>query len=333
MICTNQLTKYASILFIISVLILSVFQCNHQPNTANRKNTPKTAKMIIINSHETAVTVASKLYENDVIQNPKTFLFWARIFGYDRKIKSGRYHFVNNSNVFDILKTLNRGGEGKALVTIPEGYKIKEIAKLLASEGICSEKEFLKACKNVTLLHSLNIDYPIGEGYLFPDSYDFVIPSEPKDIIERMVKRFWQVFNDIQSSKAKSKKQIDTILVIASLVEKEAKLDNERPIIASVFYNRLKYNMPLQSCATVEYILPIHKEQLSVEDTKIQSPYNTYLHRGLPPTPICNPGRASLVAAMNPAQTKYLYFAVENNQSHYFSKNFTEHQNFLRRKK
>ena len=90
--------------------------------------------------------------------------------------------------------------------------------------------------------------------------------------------------------------------------------------------------MPLQSCATVEYVLPNHKEQLSIEDTKINSPYNTYIHRGLPPTPICNPGRASLVAAMNPAQTKYLYFAVENNRSHYFSKSFTEHQNFLKSK-
>jgi UPF0755 protein len=145
-----------------------------------------------------------------------------------------------------------------------------------------------------------------------------------------MVKRFWQIYNEIV--KSKNQKSIDTIVTIASLVEKEAKLENERPIIASVFYNRLRYKMLLQSCATVEYVLSNHKEQLSIEDTKIQSPYNTYLHRGLPPTPICNPGRASLVAATQPVQTKYLYFAVDNNSSHHFSKSFTEHQNFLRNK-
>jgi UPF0755 protein len=115
-------------------------------------------------------------------------------------------------------------------------------------------------------------------------------------------------------------------------VEKEAKIDDERSIIASVFYNRLKYRMPLQSCATVQYILPIHKEVLSVEDTKIESPYNTYLHPGLPPTPICSPGKASLIAAIKPTQTKYLYFALDKNGSHYFSKNFSEHQEFLRKK-
>jgi UPF0755 protein len=121
-------------------------------------------------------------------------------------------------------------------------------------------------------------------------------------------------------------------VTIASIIEKEAKLANERPIIASVFYNRMKYNMSLQSCATIEYILPNHKEQLSIEDTKISSPYNTYLHQGLPPTPICNPGKASLLAAINPAKTKYLYFAIDNGDAHHFSKSFAEHQQFLRSK-
>jgi UPF0755 protein len=315
---------------ILIILLVSVFfsiRCGNQVQT----NTEK--KVIIINHSETAVTVATKLKENGIIHNTKTFLFWTRVLGYDKKIKSGRYHFSKDANIFNIIKNLNHGGEDKVLVTIPEGYRIKEIAKVLSSEGVCSEKEFLKACADATLLHSLNIDNSVAEGFLFPDSYDFSIPSEAKEIVERMVKRFWQVFEEIQNSKTKSQKYIDSIVTIASIIEKEAKLANERPIIASVFYNRMKYNMPLQSCATVEYILPNHKEQLSVEDTKTPSPYNTYLHRGLPPTPICNPGKASLLAAINPAKTRYLYFAVDNGDAHHFSKSFAEHQQFLRDKK
>lgn len=287
---------------------------------------------IIIHQQETASDVAIKLFDNGIIRSTKPFLFWARILGYDKKIKAGRYNFQANSDVFTVLKTLSQGGVSKALITIPEGYTIKEIAKLLENEGVCSKQDFIKACSDITLLNSLNINSKSAEGYLFPDSYDFAISANPREIIERMAKRFWQVLEESQNSKVKSQKYIDTIVTIASLIEKEAKLDSERPIIASVFYNRLKYKMPLQSCATVQYILPNHKEQLNIEDTKINSPYNTYLYPGLPPTPICNPGQASLIAAIYPAQTKYLYFAVDTNGSHYFSKSFSEHQAFLRSK-
>lgn len=322
------------ITYTLFAIIISIFSCSTIPN-----NNGKSVK-IIIYQHETASDIAIKLHDNSVINNTKPFLFWARILGYDKKIKAGRYNFQSGSNLFSVLKTLSQGGINKILVTIPEGYNIKEIAKLLESEGICSAKLFIKACSDITLLTSLNIFNTNAEGYLFPDSYDFSISANPSEIIERMVKRFWQIYSEIQESKvtqsvilsrAKNLKSIDTIVSIASLVEKEAKLDNERLIIASVFYNRLKYKMPLQSCATVEYVLNNHKEQLSIEDTKIASPYNTYLHRGLPSTPICSPGRASLIAALNPAKTKYLYFAVDTNNSHHFSKSFTEHQIFLRK--
>lgn len=319
--------RFKLIFLIILISVFSFLRCGNQIKT-NTEN-----KVVIINHNETAVSVALKLKDSGIIHDTKTFIFWTRIFGYDKRIKSGRYHFSSEANIFNIIKTLNRGGEDKVLITIPEGYRIKEIAKVLSSEGICSEKEFIKACADVTLLRSLNIDNPIAEGYLFPDSYDFPIPSEAKEIVERMIQRFWQVYNESQKSKNESQKYIDLIVTIASIIEKEAKLANERPIIASVFYNRLKNNMLLQSCATVEYILPNHKEQLSVEDTKTPSPYNTYLHRGLPPTPICSPGKASLLAAINPAKTKYLYFAINNGDAHHFSKSFAEHQQFLRDKK
>jgi len=314
-------------IFTFLILIILFLSCSNKDKATTEK------RMIVVNSNETCAKVAEQLKENGIIHNTKTFLFWASMLGYDRKIKSGRYYFSQNSDIFAVLKTLNQGGEGKALITIPEGFTMKEIARLLAKEGVCKEKDFIKSCADTELLNSLQINKRVLEGHLFPDSYDFMIPSDPKAIIERMVKRFWQVYTEVQGSKFKSPKYIDTILIIASLVEKEAKLDSERPVIASVFYNRLKINMPLQSCATVQYVLPNHKEQLSIEDTKIVSPYNTYLNSGLPPTPICNPGKASIQAAIKPAQTKYLYFAVDKNNGHHFSRTFSEHQQFLRNKK
>lgn len=312
-------------LIVLSVILWQVACTTQTNNSESRK--------IIVYPQETAYQVAVQLRENGIINDTKTFLFWARVLGYDKKIKSGRYKFYPNSNIFDVLKALSRGGENKTLITIPEGYTIKQIGQVLENEGICSQKSFIDGCKDKTLLSSLNIKNANAEGYLFPDSYDFTVGLEPGIVIERMVKRFWQVWEEIQNSKGKSQKYLDTILIIASLVEKEAKLDTERAVIASVFYNRLKLKMPLQSCATIQYILPEHKEVLSVEDTKIDSPYNTYLYPGLPPTPICNPGKAALIATIKPSQTRYLYFAVAQNGSHYFSQTFSEHQNYLRNKK
>ncbi|MCX8015285.1 MAG: endolytic transglycosylase MltG, partial [candidate division WOR-3 bacterium] len=254
------------------------------------------------------------------------------VLRYDRQIKAGRYRLATNQSTLRILKELCRGQESKLLVTIPEGYNIKDIANLLASEGICSEQAFLDACHNKELLNSLNINNSTVEGYLYPDSYDFMFGSDPKEIIQRMVKRFWQILSELKIAKIENTAYIDSIVIMASIIEKEAKIDSERPIIASVFYNRLRLKMPLQSCATVQYILPNHKEQLSLEDIQINSPYNTYLHIGLPPSAICNPGKASILAAANPAKTQYRYFAVDKNGRHHFSKTFYEHQQFVKNK-
>ncbi|MCX7784781.1 MAG: endolytic transglycosylase MltG [candidate division WOR-3 bacterium] len=312
------------LVFAFIIISATVVLCDAR----TKKQLNENKKKIIIYPGESAKSVATKLLENGIIRDQETFLFWAKILGCDKKIKSGRYYFNANTRALKVLRTLTTGGENKTLVVIPEGYTIKDIARILHNEGICSENDFIKECHNKTFLLTLNIKAGSAEGYLFPDSYDFIIPSDPKDIIRTMVNRFWQVYQEIHDHKP-----LDTVLIIASLVEKEAKLDSERPLIASVFYNRLKNKMPLQSCATVQYVLPVHKEQLSVEDTKINSPYNTYLHQGLPPTPICNPGKASLIAAIRPANTKYLYFAVNSNGKHFFSKTFSEHQKFLRSRK
>ncbi|MCS7258251.1 MAG: endolytic transglycosylase MltG [candidate division WOR-3 bacterium] len=293
--------------------------------------TPQSPRTITIYPHEKATTVAQKLFDAGIIRNPNVFIIWARILGYDKKIKPGRYKFTPNEKLLKLLKTLSIGGEQKIFITIPEGYTIKQIGELLDKEGICSKDEFYKACHNQDLINSLNIKAQSLEGYLFPDSYDFLFNSSPEEIIKRMVKRFFEIISKI--SDIKNPYWLDSIVRIASLVEKEAKLDEERPIIASVFYNRLRRKMPLQSCATIQYILEHPKNVLTLEDTKLPSPYNTYLNLGLPPTAICNPGQASLQAAIFPQKTNYLYFAVSKDGRHYFSKTFAEHEKFLRTKR
>lgn len=311
----------------IFLLVIFAIGCNQPLNKNNQSS-----QVIIIYPNENLASIAQKLATNKIISDPKIFLFWAKVLKYDRKIKAGRYRFLTNQRTLKVLKELSRGQESKLLITIPEGYNIKDIAKLLAQQGICAEQSFLNACHDKKLLDSLNINNSTVEGYLYPDTYDFMFGAEPKEIICRMVKRFWQIFTELSINRIENKKYIDSIVTLASIIEKEAKIDSERPIIASVFYNRLKAKMPLQSCATVQYILPHRKENLSIEDTKIDSPYNTYIYLGLPPSPICNPGKASILAAIKPAKTQYRFFAVDENGHHRFSKTFSEHQQFVKAK-
>ncbi|MEO0072888.1 MAG: endolytic transglycosylase MltG [candidate division WOR-3 bacterium] len=292
---------------------------------------PTATKTITIYPKETCSSVARKLTDAGVISNPNVFIIWSRILGYDKKIKPGRYRFSSNERILRVLKALSAGGEHRVFVTIPEGYTIKQIAELLEKEGICASEKFYEACHNRALISSLNIKAQSLEGYLFPDSYDFLFNSEPAEIINRMVKRFFEVIRKITIPK--NPYWLDSVVRIASLVEKEAKVLEERPLIASVFYNRLQRRMPLQSCATIQYILLYPKDVLTIEDTKIPSPYNTYLNPGLPPTAICNPGEASLRAAIFPKKTDYLYFAVDKDGRHHFSRTFAEHERFLRTKR
>jgi UPF0755 protein len=214
------------------------------------------------------------------------------------------------------------------MVTIPEGYTMSEVAEVLAERGVCPADSFLSACMDTGLLRQSGVKAATAEGYLFPETYEFLTGSEPADVVRRMLRQFFSVLSDLRDSSRltpHSSLSPSQVVILASIVEREARIPEEFSRIAGVFANRLRRGLPLQSCATVGYLLPERKGRLSVEDTKFESPYNTYLHLGLPPGPICNPGRRALAAALNPERHDYFFFVARGDGSHIFSHTFSEH--------
>ncbi len=271
---------------------------------------------IMIKPGMRAKDVAKLLTEKEVIPNPYLFRIAIRIYGKEKDIKAGKYILQKNMPLVDIINKLVKGKGVLEVVTVPEGLTSSQIAEIFYKKGIIRDKKkFLEMIKKQGL-----------EGYLFPDTYYVPENYDEKKLIDMMTKRFRERLPKDFDKKAKalglSEKEV---IILASLVEKEAKYPDDRPKIASVFLNRLKKGMKLESCATVQYILGTPKPNLTYDDLKIKSPYNTYLHKGLPPGPICNPGEASIIAVLNPEKTDYLYFVADKNGHHLFAKTYKEH--------
>ena len=208
-------------------------------------------------------------------------------------------------------------------------YNINQIGKILEEKGITTQKDFEKAAKDFAPYEYISLDsqaqYRV-EGFLFPDTYQFSRKQSSKEILGIMTKEFNDKLTEEMRERANQMGlSIRELVILASLVEKEAQVDEDRPIIAQVFMNRLKEHMPLQSCATIQYILGFPKPELSLQDTKIESPYNTYQNMGLPPGPIANPGVESIKAVLYSTPTDYLYFVADKNGKHHFSKTYEEH--------
>lgn len=274
--------------------------------------------------------VAETLHQAGIINSTIHFRLLAWLYNYEDRIQPGRYRFAPNINPHLVLKTLAREAPALLMITIPEGYTTKQIARLLEENGICDEDSFLIASQDTLLLRSFDIPFPTAEGYLFPETYEFQTGSSPQVIIQRLVRQFRLVYENLRKESSSSLSEAQ-VLILASIVEKEAQIPEEFPAIAGVFLNRLKRGLPLQSCATVEFILPEHKERLSLDDLKTPSPYNTYLHQGLPPGPICNPGRTALAAVLFSARHNYLFFVSKGDGSHIFSSTAAEHEAAMRR--
>lgn len=279
---------------------------------------------IFIPKNLTIKELGDLLKEKGVIKRGWLFFLYAKIFFKEKSLKYGYYQLPKNFSEFKTFLLLLKKYSIPVFVTIPEGLTIKEIGEILEKKGICLKEEFLSYASSPDVLKKYNIFFPTAEGFLFPDSYEFFTNSSPEIVFEKMCRRFWQIYRDLKK-RYNSKISDSTVIILASIVEKEAKVDYERPIIASVFLNRLKKGMRLESCATIEYLLKKRKKILSKEDLKINSPYNTYLYKGLPPTPICNPSEKSLVAVLNPKKTDYYYFFTKDGNTHIFSKTYSEH--------
>jgi UPF0755 protein len=272
--------------------------------------------------------IAGNLEKNGLIRSRHFFMYLSYALN-RRQIRAGTYKIFSGMNSFEILRKLTRGDILSRKVTIPEGFNIYQIADRLEANKICGSGAFLDYASEATFLKSLGIDAPLAEGYLFPDTYVFPEGSDPRDIIGVMYKKMKTVVGDRPAYGPGM--SLHELLTMASLVEKEAKVYNEREFISSVFHNRLRNGMRLDCDPTVRYAVKKFTGPITVSDLKSDSPYNTYRRNGLPPTPICSPGRESILAAMYPMKSEYLYFVAKNDGSHHFSKTLKEHNEAVRK--
>lgn len=291
-----------------------------------------------IPKNATSAQIIDKLAEESIITNTFMFKMISKINGFDGTYKSGT-HIISKDLDYDSLMRILSSDPVTSKVMIPEGYTVNQIAEKLNKDKLVDKAKFASVASNEKFDFKFLKDIPKREkkleGYLFPDTYIFDVKSGEKAIINRMLARFDEIFKPEYYDKAKALGlTIDQVVVLASIIEREAKEYEERRLISGVFYNRLKSKNPthkkLQSCATIQYILLNKtgqvKAKLTDADTKINDPYNTYLYEGLPPGPICNPGKESIEAGLEPETTDYYYFVSKGDGTHEFSSTLSQHQ-------
>jgi len=271
-------------------------------------------------------TIADRLHQAGIIQDTHKFKLFARLKGYDKRIKAGEYRLSSVLSPKQVLEIMVSGKVALHRVTIPEGYNLYQIAALMAEVGLIEAPEFIQAASESATVKSLGVDADTLEGYLFPDTYHFPKGLPAKKIVKTMLNRFEEVFLTEWHERAQQMKwKVHHVVTLASIIEKETGAAFERPLIASVFHNRLAKSMSLSSDPTVIYGIKNFDGNLTRKHLSTPSPYNTYLRKGLPPGPIANPGVASLEAALYPAETDYLYFVSKKDGTHQFSTNLREH--------
>jgi UPF0755 protein len=270
--------------------------------------------------------IALELRNSGVIRSANAFVL-LHYFRPTHKLKAGEYKFEGSANAIEVGDRLGRGDIFAHTVVIPEGYNMFDISQAVQDSGLGSAEDFLKIARSdISLIHNLDPQAQTLEGYLFPDTYEFTRTQSMHDVVAMMVKRFEQEAKTIGLHD-----NVHTIVTMASIVEKESAAPDERPQIASVYYNRLAKRMGLAADPTIAYAAQLsgnYRGTIYRSDLEADSPYNTYRHAGLPPGPIANPGVSALQAAMNPAHTDYLFFVAEGNGSgrHRFSSTFEEHE-------
>jgi peptidoglycan lytic transglycosylase G len=287
------------------------------------------AAVVEVPSGSTVRSISGSLATQQVIRMPKLFELWARGRGLSRSLKAGTYEFPAGMTMGEVLGKLARGEIKQYPFRVIEGWTIAEIAAALKDQPFLASpsvpEDFVRLVHDPAFMAQLGIaSAPSLEGYLFPDTYLVARPLTAEALIKRMVAQFKEVWSGLVATGAPARSQAE-IVTLASMVEKETGQPAERPLIAGVFMNRLKYNMPLASDPTIIYGLPNFDGNLRRSDLVNPHPYNTYVHGGLPPGPIGNPGKAALEAVLHPAQTDYLYFVARGDGTHQFSKTMAEH--------
>ena len=287
------------------------------------------SKIVYIKRGMSLRKVSELLQQEGIIKNRLLFIGFASVLGKKSKIKAGEYEFSTRMLPMEVLDNLAKGQVKRHLVTIVEGSTLAQIAQLLGELNIVGKDDFLQKAASRDFIASLGLPQsavPSLEGYLFPNTYNLIREMEPEEVIQIMVNQFKKTIGTELSARAsKSNLSEREILILASIIEKETPLPEEKPLISAVFYNRLRIGMPLQSDPTVIYGIRNFDGNLKKEHLLRPTPYNTYVHPGLPPTPICNPGKDSILAALSPAAVPFLYFVSKNDGSHYFSSEIEDH--------
>ncbi|HYW31648.1 MAG TPA: endolytic transglycosylase MltG [Gemmatimonas sp.] len=282
---------------------------------------------VVIPRGATVRTVSDSLVSTGIITSPRAFRFYASLGNKDRAIKPGQYEFVRGQGWSSVLATLVKGRGASRTVVVPEGFDIRAIAPLLAKALGVPEDSVRAAAADAEWRRKLDVPAETLEGYLFPATYTFSVGTTAREAVTAMLERFETVWKPEWNARLTALGITrHEAMTMASIVEKEARKAEERPIISAVYWNRVKIRMPLQADPTVQYALPAHTERVLYRDLEVDSPYNTYRNAGLPPGPIASPGEASIAAALAPANVPYLYFVAHPDGHHEFRTTFAEHE-------
>ena len=291
-------------------------------------------RVFIVKPGQGFSSVTSGLVRNKLVTSPEKFKIIGALTGNDKKIKAGEYMLSPSMTPNQMIAVLISGKVCLYKLTIPEGYNVYQVAEVVEAAGFGDSRDFLVAVNDKKLLKkfALNPDYRTFEGYLFPDTYNFPHGAKPSDIIKVMVNRFNEIYNQSWVKRAeKIGLTIHEVVTLASIIEKETGDASERPLISSVFHNRLRKRMRLETDPTVIYGIKDFDGNLTRKHLREKTPYNTYRIKGLPPGPIANPGLKSLEAALYPAETDFLFFVSKKDTTHQFSTNIRDHINSVRK--
>ncbi len=315
----------------LSLVLVAVLICSVVTLTAfwyySRPTDAQPPRQLVIHHGASARAIGDMLERENLVRSAAIFAWTVRLKGLGHQLEAGTYLLDGTRDLAGIISDLLKAPIQTQRATLPEGLTRHEVASLLHKESLVDSSLFVAATEDIPFIRELGFEAETLEGYLFPETYFFDSKADEREIVKVMVDQFRSVFADSLFERLDALNMtLHEAVTLASIVEREAVAELERPVISGVFQHRLKLNRRLESCATVEYALGVHKRRLTNADLQVVSPFNTYRHRGLPPGPIGNPGRASILAALYPAPTEFLYFVARGDGTHIFSRTNKEHE-------
>lgn len=317
--------------FIVLLLILSVvggLSLSSNSNSTDERSRGRHVQFKIKEGMD-AQEIARRLEKAEIIDSGFKFRVLAKFHGYEDKLKIGSYNFTTGMSYDEVFTKLLAGAPETITLTIPEGFTVKDIAKRLDGLNIVDYNTFTQKAENFVpydYIERRDNAFFSCEGFLFPDTYEVTTDMTADDILYMMADNFdYRLTKSMRERADEEGLSIYDLITLASIVEREARFAEDRPIIAQVFFKRLKVGMPLQTDASLQYLMDVPKEDVTIADTQIDSPYNTYQHAGLPPGPIANPGLDAIEAVLNPANTDYLYFVADRNGHNHYAYTYDEH--------